>query len=105
MYYTLENLTKNKLIEKLNSLFIEIQKHYKIQKKYWLKPITDIKLDNINYYATIIDWTLVHTTKNNIYSYYQCDNRKPLVYIIVVTKLNQDSTIDANILEIGRAHV
>lgn len=101
MYYNFKNLTKTKLIGKLNSLFIEIQKYYKIQKKYWLKPITDIKIDDINYYATIIDWTLVHITKNNIYSYYQCDNRKPLVYIVVITKSNLDLTINADVLAIS----
>lgn len=94
----LNNLTKEELIKQINLLFIDIQKKYKIPKKYWLNPITNIKLNEVNYYSTISDKTLVLLTKGCVDLYIQCKPKKPLLYAVVITDINPDSTINAKII-------
>ena len=92
-----KNLTKNELIRELNKVFINLQKSYKIPKKYWIKPIIDMKLNDLNYYSTINNHTLVHINKEYASYYYQFKYKKPLLYAVVSTNTNPDLKISAKV--------
>jgi hypothetical protein len=98
MYYKFENQTKAELINNINKSFIDTQKTYNVQKKYWIKPITDIKLNELNYYSTISEHTIVHINSEYAHFYYQFKNKKPFVCIVVSTRVNSDQTIDTIIV-------
>ena len=97
MTYEFKNQTKEELINNINKSFIEIQKTYKVLKKYYIKPITDIKLNCLNYYSNIDEHTVTHINPEYANLYYQLSNKKPLICIIVSTNINTDKTIDAKI--------
>ena len=98
MYYKFENQTKTELIDNINKSFIDTQKTYNVQKKYWIKSITDIKLSELNYYSNINEHTIVHINPEYAHFYYQFKNKKPFIYTVVSTRTNSDQTIDAKII-------
>lgn len=90
-----KNLKEEDLLHDVNYYLSKKQKEWGVQKKYYLKPITHININGLNYYSTVNDHTLVYSTHNMTDSFfYSRDKKKPIVYVAVLTKLNIDGTID-----------
>jgi hypothetical protein len=95
---SIKNSTKENLLHDVNWHLFNRQKEWGVQKKYYLKQITDINVNGLNYYSTVNDHTLVYSTYNTTDSFFYSRDKKPIVYAAILTKLNIDGTIDFTVV-------